>query len=64
SGVTLVVGIGDDAFFPNDTGARELVVSSGGQIFAVSVFTGFGEPTSEVINAVADLAKAIADDVA
>jgi hypothetical protein len=64
SGVTDVEGIGDAAFFPNDTGARELVVQSGGQIFSVTVFSGFDEPTVEVINAVADLSKMIADDLA
>lgn len=63
SGVTDVEGIGDNAFFPGDFGARELVVRSGGEIFSVTVFTGFDEPSAEVINAVADLAKAIADQL-
>ncbi len=63
-GVTDVEGIGDEAFFPSDFGARELVVQSGGEIFSVTVFTGFDEPTPEVINGVADLSKAIADNLA
>ena len=63
-GVTDVEGIGDEAFFPGDFGARELVVRSGGEIFSVTVFSGFEEPTAEVINGVADLSKAIADDLA
>jgi len=62
-GVTDVDGIGQAAFFPNDTGARELIVQSGGRIFSVTVFSGFDEPSVEVINGVADLAKAIADDL-
>ncbi|HVR78448.1 MAG TPA: hypothetical protein VMS99_08665 [Acidimicrobiia bacterium] len=63
SGVTDVEGIGDDAFFPGDFGARELVVRAGGEIFSVTAFIGFDEPTAEVINAVADLSKAIADEL-
>jgi hypothetical protein len=63
SGVTDVEGIGDDAFFPGDFGARELVVRAGGEIFSVTVFIGFDEPSAEVINGVADLSKAIADEL-
>jgi hypothetical protein len=63
-GVTDVEGIGDAAFFPGDTGASELVVQSGGQIFSVTVFIGFDEPSVEVINGVAELSTAIADDLA
>jgi len=62
-GVTDVDGLGDGAFFPNDTGARELVVQAGGQIFSVTVFSGFEEPTAEVSNGVADLSNAIAQDL-
>lgn len=62
-GVTDVDALGDGAFFPNDTGARELVVQAGGQIFSVTVFSGFEEPTAEVINGVADLSNAIAQDL-
>lgn len=62
-GVTDVDGIGDAAYYPNDRGPRELVVQSGGEIFAVTVFTGPGE-TSDAVNAsVAGLAGAIADDL-
>jgi hypothetical protein len=63
-GVTDVEGIGDEAFFPGDFGARELVVQSDGETFSVTVFTGFDDPTPEVINGVADLSKAIADNLA
>jgi hypothetical protein len=63
-GVTDVEGIGDAAFFPGDVGASELVVQSGGEIFSVTVFSGFEEPTVEVINGVADLSRAIADNLA
>lgn len=63
-GVTDVEGMGDAAFFPNDSGPMALVVQSGGQIFEVSVFTGFEEPTPEVIEAVAELAQTIAEDLA
>jgi hypothetical protein len=63
-GVTDVAGIGDAAFFPGDAGASELVVQSGGEIFSVTVFAGFDEPGVEVINGVADLSKAIADNLA
>jgi len=60
NGVTDVDNLGDAAFFPNDVGAREMVVQAGGLIFSVTVFTGFDEPTEDVINAVADLSAAIA----
>jgi len=60
-GVTDVEGLGDEAFFPNDTGARELVVQSGGQIFSVTVFSGLDEPTAEAIEGIADLSKSIAE---
>ena len=63
SGATDVEGIGDAAFFPVDTGPRELVAQAGGEIFSVSVFTGFEEPNDNVINGIADLSKAIADDL-
>jgi len=63
-GATDVDGIGDGAFHPADTGPRELVVQSGGEIFSVSVFTGFDEPNENVIGGIADLASAIADNLA
>jgi hypothetical protein len=63
-GVTDVEGVGEAAFFPNDMGARELVVQAGGDIFSVTVFTGFEEPNDNVINGIADLSKAIADGLA
>jgi hypothetical protein len=59
-GVTDVEGIGEAAYFPNDQGARELVVQAGGEIFSVTVFTGFEEPNANVIGGVADLSRAIA----
>ena len=59
--MTDVEGLGDEAFFPNDTGARELVVQSGGHIFSVSVFSGLDEPTAEAIKGIADLSKSIAE---
>jgi len=63
NGVTDVDNLGDDAFFPNDVGAREMVVQAGGLIFSVTVFTGFDEPPEDVINAVADLSAAIAEQI-
>lgn len=59
-GVTEVDGLGDDAYFPNDAGDRELVVSAGGEIFAVTAFTGFEDPSSDAVASVRDLAAAIA----
>lgn len=60
-GTTDVPGIGDEAFYPNDTGPAELVVRAGGEIFAVTVFTGlFEEPDASVSTDVAELATAIA----
>jgi len=61
SGVTDIEELGDGAFFPDDTGAREMVVRAGGQIFSVTVFTGLDEPTAEVINGVGELSDAIAE---
>lgn len=61
--VTDVESLGDDAYFPNDVGDRELVVSAGGEIFAVSAFTGFEDPSSGAVASVSALAAAIADDL-
>ncbi|MGH8951698.1 MAG: hypothetical protein ACRDX9_09755 [Acidimicrobiia bacterium] len=63
NGVTDVDNLGDAAFFPNDVGAREMVVQAGDLIFSVTVLTGFDEPTEDVINAVTDLSAAIAEDL-
>ena len=63
NGVTDVDNLGDAAFFPNDVGAREMVVQAGGLVFSVTVFTGFDEPTEDVINAVADLSAGIAEQL-
>lgn len=59
-GVTDLEGIGDAAFYPNDAGASELVVQAGGRIFSVTLFTGLEDPSTGQINALADLAIAIA----
>jgi hypothetical protein len=61
SGVTDIDGLGDRAFYPNDTGARELVVQAGGRIFSVTVFSGLGDPHAEAIEGIADLSAAIAE---
>jgi hypothetical protein len=63
-GVTDVADLGDEAFYPNDTGARELVVRAGGRVFSVTVFSGLEEPTPEVITGLAELAEAIAGRLA
>jgi hypothetical protein len=62
-GVTDVEGVGDEAFYPNDVGPTELVVTAGGRIFGVGVFTGFGDPPAGVSDDVADLAGVIAADL-
>jgi len=65
-GTTDVPGIGDEAFYPNDNGPTSLVARAGGQIFEVagglSIFDT-SEPSEDLIQAVADLAGAIADDL-
>jgi hypothetical protein len=61
TGVTDIEGLGDRAFYPNDTGARELVVQAGGQIFSVTVFSGLDDPTAEAVAGIADLSAAIAE---
>jgi hypothetical protein len=58
-GTTDVAGIGDEAFYPNDRGPSELVVSSGGQIFEVSVFVFLAELPPGTEDMVAELAHAI-----
>jgi hypothetical protein len=63
-GTTDVSGIGDEAFHPNDTGPAELVVSAGGEIFAITVFSGLVEdPDPSVADDVAELATLIANDL-
>lgn len=66
-GTTDVSGIGDEAFYPNDSGPTSLVVRAGGRIFEID--GGLGafaqeEPSQQLIEAVANLAAAIADDLA
>jgi hypothetical protein len=61
SGVTDIDGLGDQAFYPNDSGPRELVVRAGGRIFSVTVFSGLDDPTVEAIEGIADLSAAIAE---
>jgi len=61
SGVTDIDGLGDRAFYPNDTGTRELVAEAGGRIFSVTVFSGLDEPTAEAVAGIADLSAAIAE---
>ena len=39
------------------------MVQAGGEIFSVTVFTGFEEPNANVIGGVADLSRAIADSL-
>jgi hypothetical protein len=56
-------GIGEEAFYPNDQGPRELVVRSGGVIFAVTVFVFLAEPPPSAIEDVASLATAIVADL-
>jgi hypothetical protein len=63
-GVTDVDDLGDAAFYPNDVGPQELVVQAGGRIFSVSIFTGLEEPSTGALNGLADLADAIATNLA
>ena len=37
-GATDVSGIGDEAFYPNDSGPIEVVAHAGGEIFAITMF--------------------------
>ena len=60
-GVTDVDDLGDDAFYPNDTGAREMVVRADDRIFSVTVFSGLEAPTVDVIGGIAGLSDAIAE---
>ena len=62
-GVTEVDGVGESAFFPNDVGAGELVVQAGGETFSVSVFIPFEDPSPQIVDAVAGLSSAIADEL-
>ncbi|MGH3650535.1 MAG: hypothetical protein ACRDU9_07465 [Acidimicrobiia bacterium] len=62
-GVTDISGIGDEAFHPNDTGPGALIVRAGGHIFSVGVISLFEEPGAEVVDAVGNLAAAIAADL-
>jgi hypothetical protein len=62
-GTTDVEGIGDEAFYPNDAGPRELVVRSGGQIYSVTVFNALAEPPPAAVEGVSSLAAAIADQL-
>jgi len=58
-GTTDVSGIGEAAFFPNDRGARELVVRTDELIFSITVFVF--EPPPGIEDDVAALAQAIVD---
>ena len=60
-GVTDISGIGDGAFHPNDSGPIEVVAHAGGEIFAISVFYAFIEPSPAIPALVSELAQAIAD---
>jgi hypothetical protein len=57
-GVTVVSGVGEDAYQPNDVGPYELVVRTDDVIFAVAVQSGGGGP--EVEEAIVALANEIA----
>lgn len=66
-GTTDVLGLGDEAFYANDSGPASLVVRAGGRIFEVDGRLGIfvqDEPSQELIEAVANLASAIADKLA
>jgi len=60
-GTTDVSGIGEAAFFPNDTGPTELVVRTDSIVFAITVFVFFEDPPPGVEDDVAALAQAIID---
>ncbi|MGB5811053.1 MAG: hypothetical protein WBG86_11020 [Polyangiales bacterium] len=64
-GTTDVLGIGDEAFYPNDTGPSSLVVRANGIIFQISPLleTTFppSVPSAALEAAVADLARTIAN---
>lgn len=62
-GTTDVAGVGDEAFHPNDVGPSEIVARAGGQIYSVTVFAGFTEPTQAVLDSVSSLATAIGEDL-
>ena len=61
-GVTDVSGIGDEAFYPNDSGPIGIVAHAGGEIFAITVFNAFAEPPPATPDLVSELAQAIADN--
>lgn len=56
-----VAGIGDEAFYPGDTGPILLVVKAGGQNFVVSAGEPFTEPPAGTDELVAELARRIAE---
>jgi len=62
-GTTDVPGIGDEAFYSNDSGPTALVVSAGGVIFEVQVFALFVDLPAGSEEAVAALARAIATNL-
>ncbi len=59
--LTNVPGVGDEAFYPGDVGAYEIVVLSGDVVFAVGLGLELAEPEA-VVN-VKELATRIAQDL-
>lgn len=62
-GVTDIDGLADEAFYPNDSGEKELVVQAGGEIFAVSVFNLLSDPPPAALESLQSLARAMAGDL-
>lgn len=60
--LTDVSGVGDEAFYPGDAKAEELVVLAGDVAFAVGL--GIGDRSADAADKVRELAERIAGDVA
>lgn len=59
-GTVDVAGIGDEAFYPVDTGPLSIIATAGGQNFEVNAFDSFAEAPAGTDALVEDLAKRIA----
>jgi hypothetical protein len=59
--LTAANGVGDEAFHPGDVGAEEIVVRSGGVVFAVGL--GIGKRSGDAAAKVKELAVKIAGAV-
>jgi hypothetical protein len=59
-GTVDVAGIGDEAFYPKDTGPLSIIATAGGQNFSVNAFDAFEEAPRGTDALVEELAKRIA----